>query len=221
MRMSLTEIAQKFVYRLPSLSRWVAPRYRYKISPGELSFLCEAMTATSGSSGSILEIGVARGETSAFSLEHLRTTNDPRRVFFLDTFSGFTEDSIEYEVGVRGKQKKSYGAFRYGDEEIFARNLRVRGYENFTTVKGDASALDFAQFAPIDVVLLDIDLYVPTKSVLEKIWPHLATPGYICVDDCQGDTQWDGAFQAYQEFILSKGLDAKVVGGKGGVIIKR
>ena len=215
------ELTKKLAYRIPALAKWTGPAYRYKITPAQLSFLCNGIAETKGSHGAILEIGVAKGDTSAFLLEHLKTTADSRTIYFLDTFSGFTEESIVHEVNVRGKGAGAYEAFRYGDEKIFVQNLERLGYTNFKTLRGDASTLDYSQFGSIDVVLLDIDLYQPTKRILERLWDHMAVPGFICVDDCKGETEWDGSLEAYLEFMSVKGLQPEVVGGKGGIIVKR
>jgi O-methyltransferase len=217
----MKEFIKKVAYRSPLLSKWSAPSYPYKVNPAQLSFLCEAISNTRGSSGSILEIGVAKGDTSVFLLEHLRTTADTRTVYFLDTFAGFTDESINHEVDVRGKAVDDYDAFRYGEEGVFSRNLTRLGYENFRTVKGDAARQDYTRFAPIDVALLDIDLYQPTREILDHLWENLATPGYICVDDCMADTPWDGSLQAYNEFVENKGLQPRIVGQKGGVILRK
>ena len=218
--MSLTETFKKVAYRTPGLSHIFAPRYPYKINPGQLSFLCEAITSSREAGGCILEIGVAKGDTSVFLLEHMRTTGEARTIHFLDTFNGFTSDSINYEVTKRGKDKTAYDGFRYGDEAVFAKNLRRLGYGNFKTVAADASKLDYGQFGPISVVLLDVDLYLPTQEILERVWPCMTSPGFICVHDRNNDTAWDGSHQAYLEFAREVGFDPKYVGGNGGVIIK-
>src|SRR5947209_19944141 len=96
-------------YRTP-LMRLLGPRYPYKISPGQLTFLCDAISATSKTGGSILEIGAAKGDTSVFLLEHLRTTGDPRKLHLIDTFSGFTPDSVTHEVTIRGKERSEFAA---------------------------------------------------------------------------------------------------------------
>ena len=178
------------------------------------------MTATSGGTGSVVEIGVAQGETSVFLLEHLRTTHDPRPLLLFDTFSGFTRESIDVEVKQRGKSEGEYDKFKYGDEDIFRRKLQSQGYSQFKTFKGDASKFDWSSIAPIGAVLLDIDLYAPTKLILERIYPHLQPGGGIVVDDCLENTPWDGSLQAYTEFIAEHGLPFERVGEKGAVIRK-
>ena len=71
---------------------------------------------------------------------------------------------------------------------------------------------------PLAVVLLDVDLYLPTLRTLEAIYPLLVPGGVILVDDCQPDQVFDGALQAYSEFTEARNLPFEVVGGKAGLI---
>ena len=208
------------IYRAPGVSRLMAPSYPYKLNPGQLRAMLELIDSTRETGGSVAEIGVAQGDTSVFLLEHLRTTGDPRRLLLFDTFGGFTPESVEVEVSGRGKEADAYEAFRYGDEQRFARNLRNAGYERFETVAGDASSFDWSSVAPIGAVILDIDLYQPTIVTLNAIWPHLVPGGGIVVDDCLPGTPWDGSLQAYEEFIAAQGLPFERVGEKGAVVRK-
>lgn len=198
----------------------MAPSYPYKLDPAQLAAMLALIDATRDANASVAEIGVAQGDTSVFLLEHLNTVGDGRRLCLFDTFGGFTAESIEVEVSDRGKAAAAYGAFRYGDERRFERNLRKAGYENFRIVKGDASRFDWSSIAPIGAVILDIDLYQPTVSILDAIWPHLVPAGGIVVDDCLPGTPWDGSLQAYEEFIAAHGLPFERVGRKGAVVRK-
>lgn len=218
--MRIREALKFIAYKTPLVRRVALPRYRYKIAPAQLAFLCDSIDRSRNAQGCIMEIGVARGETSAFILEHMRTTGDNRPIYFLDTFSGFTDESIQHELKARGKTGAMLDSFRYGDAEIFEHDLNALGYSGFTIVAGDAAKLDYRQFGPISVVLLDIDLYQPTIEILRKIWPFMTTPGFICVDDCAPNTSWDGALQAYREFASQIGAPINIVGGKGGILIK-
>jgi hypothetical protein len=153
-------------------------------------------------------------------LEHLESVGDTRRIHLFDTFAGFTADSIDFEVAQRGKAPAHYDIFKYGDEELFRKRLRSLGYTHFDTHKGDASAFDWHALGPIAVVHLDIDLYQPTKRILDAVWPQLVDGGGIVVDDCQPDNPYDGSLQAYQEFIAEHGLPFERAGSKGGVLRK-
>jgi O-methyltransferase len=212
------ELGKYAVYRTPVLRRLMAPKYSYKVDPGELCAMMELINATRESGGAIAEVGVAKGETSVFLLEHLATTGDDRTLHLFDTFSGFTSNSIDYELNTRRKSKRDYDAFRYGDEERFKQNLVDLGYRRFETTKGDAATFDWSSLGPIGAVLLDIDLYQPTIKVLEAAYPHLIPGGGIVVDDCLANTPWDGSLQAYEEFIARHNLPFERVGQKGAAV---
>ena len=121
--MKTSELAKYVLYRTPILQRMMAPSYDYKISPGQLATLIDLIVKTRDCGGIVVEIGVAQGLTSCFILEHMKTTNDPRKVYFFDTFNGFTKDSVKYETEIRGKTNYLYDSFRYGDDQRFERNL--------------------------------------------------------------------------------------------------
>ena len=216
--MSIKETLKYATYRLPVIGRLMSPRYPYKIDPGQLCALVELIESSRQSGGSVIEIGVAQGDTSVFLLEHLRTMNDDRELLLFDTFSGFTDDSITVEVEKRGKDPSEYDKFHYGDEAIFRKRLFRAGYARFKTFKGDASQFDWSGVAPIGAVLLDIDLYAPTKTILQSIYPCLCAGGGIIVDDCVENTPWDGSLQAYEEFISANNLPFERVGYKGAAI---
>lgn len=218
--MNVIEAIKYAVYRTPVIDRIMAPRYPYKINPGQLHAMIGFIEATKGTNAAVAEIGVAQGDTSTFLLEHLKTTADSRTLLLFDTFAGFTEESVSHEVNKRGKAVFEYDKFQYGDEARFQRNIKNAGYDNFRTVKGDASKFDWDGLGPVGAVLLDIDLYQPTIDILNAIYPNLAPGGGIVLDDCLADTPWDGSLQAYEEFITAKGLPFERVGHKGAVIRK-
>ncbi len=216
----MKELMKRLIYRNSLMKKSFWPKYPYKISPGQLSTLLGLIDATEGEGSAVMEIGVARGDTSVFLLEHLRNSDSHRPVFFLDTFSGFTDESIEVEIQ-RGKPRKALKIFRYGNKDIFSRSLHAAGYSDFTVVEGDAAKFDYSKAAPIGVVLLDIDVYLPTLSCLHEIWPHLSDSGGIVVDDCLPNSLWDGSLQAVEEFCADVGVEPTRVGGKGLLIRKR
>ena len=213
--MNLAETLKYALYRTPVVRRAMAPRFPYKITPGQLAALINLIDETAESGSAVVEIGVARGDTSAFLLEHLRVSGADRPVLFVDTFSGFTPESIDVEVEGRGKQRSAYDAFRYGDAGRFTQDLNRLGHERFTVLAGDAAAVDWSEHAPIGAVLLDIDLYQPTLAVLRNIWPHIEAGGGVIVDDCLEDTPWDGSLEAVRRFSEEAGVEPVRVGGKG------
>lgn len=220
--MKPAELAKYLVYRTPVLNRMMSPSYPYKINPGQLCAMVELIEGSRAAGGAVAEIGVAQGETSVFLLEHLRTRGDPRPLLLFDTFSGFTQESVRVELQDRGKtaDRESYDSFRYGDEAILCKRLQRAGFGNFKTHAGDAARFDWSSIGPIGAVLLDIDLYQPTRVCLERIWDHLVPGGGVVLDDCLENTPWDGSLQAYREFIAHHDLPFVRVGEKGALIRK-
>ena len=209
-------------YRLPApVRKRLLPRYQYSIEPVQLACLVGLIDQNVNSGGGVVcEIGVARGYTSIFLLQHIRSTANPTKFVMVDTFSGFTRSSIAYEVSARGKAKSDIDKFQSGSPRMFEKHLRRLGYDNFEVVAGDCEEVDWESLGPIAVVHLDVDLYQPTKRTLERIWPHIIPGGACLVDDCQAGTPWDGALQAYTEFIEEHDMPFILVGNKGGLLRK-
>ncbi len=216
----LMTLIKRIVYRVPGLRNVMLPEYRYWVDPGELSAMVGLIDATRGTGGAIVEIGVARGDTSVFLLEHLRTTGDERGLVLVDTFEGFTRESIDYEVANRRKRATELSDYSYGSARVFNHGLARLGYTNYRIIEGDCSKVDWEEIGPIGAVFLDVDLYLPTAVTLEALWPRIVPGGGIVLDDCVEPAWCDGALQAYREFIERHGLPFVRVGGKGAMLRK-
>lgn len=204
----------------PPLRELLLPCYPYSIEPAQLACLVNAIDKTQISGGAVCEIGVGWGYTSVFLLEHSLTLANPPPMVFVDTFCGFTRDSIGYEMNHRSKKKKDLIYFRYGSKKIYEAHLKRKGYQGFSVIEQDCQKVDWSAIGPIAVVLLDVDLYLPTKYMLNTLWPLLAPGGCILVDDCLPRHSYDGAYDAYNEFISEHGLPFMRVGTKGGLAQK-
>ena len=215
----LMTMAKRVAYRLPVLRAALFPEYRYWLDPGELAAMVGLIDATRGD-GAVVEIGVARGDTSVFLLEHLRTTGDPRTLVLVDTFDGFTGESIAYEVSQREKRSSELSDYSYGNARVFNHSLARLGYTNYRIIEGDCSKVDWSKIGPIGALLLDVDLYLPTLETLEAVWPLIVPGGGVVVDDCAEPAWCDGALQAYREFITRHDLPFTRVGGKGALLRK-
>jgi O-methyltransferase len=214
---------KRAAFRWPGLRELSRPRYYYNIEPAQLAWLCEAIAASKSDvqsmQGCVVEVGVARGMTTVFLLEHMKKIGDTRTYVCIDTFSGFTEGDIEYEVKMRGKVLSHYRGWAWNDREIFRENLSKCGFDNTRVIQADASLFDWSSIPPIDVMLLDVDLYMPTKAVLENSHARWSRQARVMIDDCAKGGGYDGAYQAYIEFCATRQLPALIVGNKGGVIV--
>lgn len=212
--------ARYAAYRTPVLRNLMLPEYRYWVDPGTLSAMIELVAATRDSGAAVVEVGVGRGFTSVFLLEHLRTSGDPRSLFLVDTFTGFTEGNVDYELGERDKRASDLTDYSYGSREVFEFGLSRLGYSDYHIMATDCTKVDWNAIGPIGALLLDVDLYQPTRETLELVWPLVIPGGGIVVDDCIEPHWADGALEAYREFIEARDLPFQRVGGRGGLLKK-
>ena len=134
----------------------------------------------------------------------------------MDTFSSFTEDDIAFDIYHRGKKKKELAGFSYNDYDVWKDNFSK--FPFVKAVKCDASEFDFSKIEPIALCFLDVDLYIPTKNVLEHIYPYMGSNSTILVDDVMPNNQWDGAYQAFMEFVRERRLGYEIAGNRCGII---
>ena len=220
--MNAIDLAKMFAFRY---TKFAGPTFQYMIEPIGLSTIVQEIERMKGVSGSIVEIGVARGMTTRFICEHLvlsQQTN--QRLYAIDTFNSFLPGDLDYEVEHRGKKRREIAsAFGYNDFDVWKRNFRA--YPFVEAVQSDCGAFDYSSIAPIKVALLDVDLYLPTKRTLPKLYESLIEGGVILVDDVTTKPEsnsglWDGADQAYMEFCEELKISPVLLGSKCGVIRK-
>jgi predicted O-methyltransferase YrrM len=212
----IREFAKKLAFRYTRLG---APEYPYIVEPIQLATFVNELERTKDIDGSILEIGVSRGMTTRFLCEHLVATGRRReRLYAIDTFESFHARDVDFEVKHRGKSHDEIWGFGYIDFDSWKRNFRR--FEFLKAYKTDCATFDYSLVAPIKFVFLDVDLYLATKSALEKAYAHLAEGGVILVDDVMQPSRWDGAYQAYSEFCEQAGLPFKTIGNKMGILRK-
>jgi O-methyltransferase len=208
----------ELTYRFPSqLNRaWMA-HYSYQFTPAQLCFLCSCIEQTRSLPGPIIEAGVSRGFTTIFLNKHLDTLGIERSYLALDTFAGFLQTDVDYEVRKRGKPASfTWKGFNNNRREWFDRSMRLSGVNRVRSIECDVATAQYPD--EISFCLLDVDLYLPTKAALARIYPKMAKGGILVVDDCANDGGvFDGAGLAQREFCQENGLTPVVVNGKLGV----
>tara|TARA_Y100000991_G_C21820138_1_gene283519 strand:- start:11 stop:676 length:666 start_codon:yes stop_codon:yes gene_type:complete len=214
------EILKKFAFKYTNLGR---PSYPYNIEPAQLSKLISLLDELDGIDGNFAEIGVARGQTTYFLSTHIESSNyifnnKNFKYYAIDTFSSFVQDDINYEINKRGKTLRELKGFNYNSYEKWKENFKT--FDFVKPIKSDCSIFDYERIAPLKLVFIDVDLYLPTKKALNKIYNNVVKGGYILIDDVHDNRNYDGAFQAYIEFCSEKGLKPLFVGNKCGIIKK-
>jgi Macrocin-O-methyltransferase (TylF) len=213
----IKEKIKKFAFKHTTLG---APGYSYCIEPIQLATLINEFERTSSIRGSLVEIGVARGMTTRFMCEHIvrQGLDKTTEYFAIDTFNSFLGSDIDHEVSVRGKSRDDLGGFGYNDYGVWVRNFA--SFPFVKALQADCSSFDYTTIAPIRMAFLDVDLYLPTRGALPKLWECLQEGGVIAVDDVQDNSVYDGAFQAYMEFCSDNGLQPEIIGNRCGILRK-
>jgi O-methyltransferase len=205
------------------------PRYQFLYFPRQLCFLADCLNRTSNVDGAIVEIGCAYGLTTTFLYEYMIDSGISKKYICIDTFSGFTPDDILFEQNERGKKHQYKWEFKHNNVEWFKDSLRRRHITDIEVIEGDICTLDIARLPEkVAFCLLDVDLYRPIKLGLERVYPLLSPGGMIVVDDCWSKPShlwvngigeaYDGAMQAYREFIAEHRLPENFVETKLGII---
>ena len=216
---------KRLQYHTP-LRRWLVHRYDYFFWPVELAFLCNVMEQGVRGGGCALEIGCAQGATTVYLNNHItwaQRYNDLRDdigYVCLDTFSGFTEEHAKFEQQHRGKANFGYDSYQINSPDWFNYMLDINGINRVSVHRGDAAVFDYGNIGEIGFCLLDVDLYLPTRAALPRVYEQLRPGGLIIVDDCQPDQMYDGARQAFIEFASSIGLEPEIHHRKFGVLRK-
>ncbi len=204
-----------------ALSNYFSHEYRYNFTPAQLCFLCECVTRTASLPGPIVEVGCYAGDTTVFLNKHMESCGIRKRYYCIDTFSGFTREDIEHEVSARDKKDAPFDlGFRDNSKRWFDETMLLNRIDHVRSIQADVNAFDFAGIDDISFCLIDVDLYRPVRSALERVYDRVPKGGIIIVDDCISAHLFDGAFQAYAEFVAARNIDRHIISGKLGVIEK-
>jgi len=121
--------------------------------------------------GHLAEVGVYRGEMSAF----IHRLMPERMLYLFDTFEGFPRADLPQHA-------RDDDRFRDTSVELVLR--RIGDTRNVTVRKGAVpesfGGVEGERFA---FVLLDLDLLTPTLRSLEFFYPRLSPGGYLLVHD--------------------------------------
>jgi len=174
--------------------------------------------------GSIAEFGVFFGN-GLFTWLNLLETFLPhdrgRKVYGFDDMKGyerpvsvFEEDAVDYITNRRG-------SFQINNE-CLSSLISLHNSDNLVPFDkrailydGDVAdtILSFKEENPgvrFSLVNLDLNLYEPTKFVLENIW-HLVTKGGLVIFRGYGSKPWEGESRVVDEFVHGKDLDLNTI----------
>ena len=197
------------------------PQYPYNVEPIELATIIIELERLKDTKGNIAEIGVARGLTTRFICQHLTSEKIDNNVIYyaIDTFESFTKDDLKYEIEHRGKNLVDLKGFEYNNYDVWCGNFEE--YSFLKAIKSDCSLVNYDEIGPLKLTFLDVDLYIPTKKTLSKVFKATVGGGVILIDNVEDNSTYDGAYQAYIEFCSEMNLPVTMIGNKCGIIFKK
>jgi O-methyltransferase len=194
--------------------------YLYCFTVPQLLFLCRCIEQVKEVKGAIAEVGVYEGRTTVFINKYMDAEKIDKKYYAIDTFSGFVQKDIEYEMSKRQKDPSMYTGFKTS-KKAFDTVMNRNGINRAVSIQADVNTYDLTTLGELCFVLLDVDLYRPMKKCLKELYKILAPNGIIIVDDCnEKDVAWDGSDQAYKEFMQEIDQPVEIVLGKLGIIRK-
>ena len=166
--------------------------------------------------GHIMEVGVASGRNSILfgSLLKLTGESNHRQYYGFDTFEGYVEETISDnpwlsnnawkndECKIENVEKRIQKADLSDTCTLFKGDCRKTIPEFLNNYKDNRMQLGHAV---ISLLYIDCNAYLPALSSIEKVYPHIAPGGIICLDEkIQG-----GETKALLEFARAHNLVAK------------
>ncbi|HVT73895.1 MAG TPA: TylF/MycF/NovP-related O-methyltransferase [Lacunisphaera sp.] len=206
------------------LRSYLLYKYRYAFTPAQLARLTALVTEAVAVPGDLCEVGCYRGYTTVFLNRHLDAVAPHKRYLALDTFGGFVAGDVAHERTQRGKDsaddRRALAKFTINSQHWFDRTMLANGITRVTSHAAAVQDFEFPAEVPYCFALVDVDLYLPTKAALEKLWPRLSPGGVIVIDDCHPGHVYDGSRQALEEFSAANTLPFEVVETKLAVLRK-
>jgi O-methyltransferase len=141
--------------------------------------------------GAIAEVGVWRGETSAF----LHRVAPERTLYLFDTFEGFPDRDLP----AGGVDR------RFRDTSVEAVSARVGHSPRVVLTPGYVpQTLSVAQDEQFAFVLLDLDLYDPTLASLDFFYQRLSRGGYLVMHDYNNSESNWACKRAFDSFLSDR-----------------
>ncbi|MBI4491030.1 MAG: class I SAM-dependent methyltransferase [Deltaproteobacteria bacterium] len=157
-------------------------RYESQLSGDQIAVLRGILEK--GVPGNIIECGVYRGGTTALMGLYLKEHRIPKKIYALDSFSGFKRDGIEEEVRRGLVVAQGLSAFTANSAEYVQRKIEKLGLRDMIEIVPgyfEESLDKIRDF--FSLALIDCDLEKSTEFCLTTLWDRVVQGGCIIVDD--------------------------------------
>ncbi len=200
---NLYDISKKFEYENGFYATADPSRFSKIIS--HLEFFKQTSTVR----GEIVEFGIFKGNSFFrwIKFRDLLEQTNSRKVIGFDIFGDFPEANFEEDKAKRDAfVEETNGGKSISFEEINALLDKQGLNKNVDIIKGDilVTLNEYLESNPhlkISLLHIDVDLYEPTKLILEKLYDKVTTGGIIIFDDYGA---FAGTNKAVDDFFKNK-----------------
>ena len=158
--------------------------------------------------GAIVECGVFKG-VSLVRFAHFRQIcglDDSKPIYGFDTFGLFPTPGYAPDNELFNRFIESAGDKSIGKDQLYEILKRKSVEKNVFLIEGDLRlTLPVFPGLKISFLNLDVDLYEPSKVILENLWPRLSKGGVLMLDDYG---KFPGETLATDEYF--KGIDVEI-----------
>jgi hypothetical protein len=163
-----------------------------------------------GLPGEIVECGVFKGNSLSrlIKFRSLFENCFSRRVIAFDVFGEFPETEFQPDIKRREEFIQEAGSKSITREQMITTLKKNNLSENIELVKGNilVTVPEYLQKNPqlkISLLHIDVDLYEPTKTVLEFFFPCVVNGGIVVLDDYSA---FAGANKAIDDYFSDKNV---------------
>jgi hypothetical protein len=165
--------------------------------------------------GAIVECGVFKGASLARFAAFRQLVGDPSStpIIGFDTFGRFPETDFSPDKPFRERFVDDAGGQSISRDNLMKVLDRKKCAQNVELVVGDIrdSVPRYVEQNPqlrISLLNLDVDIYEPSVTVLEHLYPRIVKGGILVLDDYG---TFPGETKAVDDYFATKGLELKIL----------
>lgn len=160
--------------------------------------------------GDILEFGVFKGNSLIRFATFRDMYNLNKRIIGFDAFGKFPiQKNVDDNKFINSFEKESGNGIKLKDLKYYLNKKKIK---NFSLYKGDIQNtidlyLNEYKSSKISLLHIDVDVYYPTKIILDKLFDKISNNGIILFDDY---SIIDGETRAVNEFLKNRKIKNKL-----------
>lgn len=203
---------------LPDISKWgdYENYFYWTCEPqriGKLIAQYELYKLAKNIEGDIVECGVFKGASLArFAMfRKLFPANNTKKIIGFDSFDDFPETSFEPDIKLRKDFVEECGIQSISTGQLMEVLKHKNCDENVELIAGDITKTvpEYLNKNPdlkISLLNLDVDIYEPSVTILENLYPRIEKGGVLILDDYG---QFYGETRAVDEYFKDNKISIK------------